>query len=145
MADGQTYFLFLLMVSILADLAVPYPAFLVAPYTWSGILIIVAGIVLCYQARSLFLKNHTTLSPYESPSSLLKSGPFRISRNPVYLGMALILTGASVCMGSGVSFLSPVLFLASMEIWFIPREERMMEMVFGEEYREYTRKVRKWI
>ena len=145
MADGQTYLLFLLMVSILADRVVPYPAVIFAPYTWIGILFIVAGIALCFLTRPLFTKNRTTLSPYESPTTFLRSGPFRISRNPIYLGMALILTGASVFMGSVVPFLSPVLFIAIIEIRFIPREELILERLFGEEYREYTRNVRKWI
>ncbi len=122
MADGQTCFLFLLMVSVLADRVVPQPAVLVAPYTWMGFLFILSGIALCLWARSQFLKNRTTLSPYESPTQLLTSGPFRFSRNPIYLGMALILTGASVYMGSVIPFLSPLIFIAIMEIRFIPRE-----------------------
>jgi protein-S-isoprenylcysteine O-methyltransferase Ste14 len=145
MADGQTYLLFLLVVSILADRVVPYPAVIFAPYTWIGILFIVAGIVLCFLTRPVFIKNRTTLSPYESPTTLLRSGPFLISRNPIYLGMAVILTGTSIFLGSLISFLSPVLFIAIMEIRFIPREELMLEKLYGEEYREYKRNVRKWI
>lgn len=62
MADGQTCFLILLTMSILADRVVPQPAVLVAPYTWMGFLFILSGIALCLWARSQFLKKHTSLS-----------------------------------------------------------------------------------
>jgi protein-S-isoprenylcysteine O-methyltransferase Ste14 len=85
------------------------------------------------------------MSPYESPEVLITTGPFRISRNPVYLAMEAILFGSAVVMGTLVSFLFPVLFIAIIEVLFIPDEERRLEELFGGEYREYKRRVRRWV
>lgn len=85
------------------------------------------------------------MSPYESPAVLLTTGPFRFSRNPAYLAMAAILFGSAVVMGTLVSFAFPVLFVLIIELLFIPDEERRLEEIFGGRYREYKRKVRRWI
>ncbi len=144
-ADGQGYFLLLLIFSILSHFVFPVQVLLYPPFTWSGILIIVAGLFLAFRARALFLRNRTTLSPYESPAVLITTGPFRISRHPVYLAMASMLFGSAVLMGTLVPFVFPVLFIVIIEVLFIPDEERRLEEIFGEEYREYTRRVRRWV
>jgi|GEM_PF-4522924 len=99
MADEQGWFLILLILAILSHLIVPGPVLLQAPFTWSGILLIGAGLYLAFRCRSLFLQYRTTMSPYESPAVLLTTGPFRFSRNPAYLAMAAILFWQ--CRGDG--------------------------------------------
>jgi protein-S-isoprenylcysteine O-methyltransferase Ste14 len=145
LADGQGYFLVLLVLSIVSHLLFPVPVLLPAPFTWSGFLIIGAGLLLAFRCRALFLRNRTTLSPYESPAVLITTGPFRISRNPVYLAMAAMLFGSAVVMGTLVPFVFPVLFVVIIEVLFIPDDERRLEEIFGEEYREYKREVRRWV
>ena len=100
MADGQDYFIILLVLSVLLNFIFPVLAFLSPPFTYFGFLIIGFGFVLALWSRSLFLKNSTTLQPSEEPTSLVTSGPFRISRNPIYLGMASILLGVAVLHGN---------------------------------------------
>ncbi|WP_319580794.1 isoprenylcysteine carboxylmethyltransferase family protein [uncultured Methanospirillum sp.] len=145
MADGQSYFLLLLLSSILVNWVFPYPMLVSAPVTYIGIVFVIFGISVCYWVRSLFLRNRTTLSPFETPSVLVTTGPFQFSRNPVYLGMTSILLGTALFMGSGIPFISPLLFIAIIEIMFIPIEEQRLERVFGDQYREYKRTVRTWI
>ena len=145
MADGQDYFLILLVLSVLLDFLFPVPAFLSPPSTYTGFLIIGFGLVLALWSRSLFLENATTLQPSEEPTSLVTSGPFRISRNPIYLGMAAILLGVAVFLGTLVTFAFPVLFVTLIEFFIIPGEERKLEKLFGEPYREYKKRVRRWI
>ena len=145
MADGQDYFLILLVLSVLLNFIFPVPAFLSPPSTYSGFLIIGFGLVLALWSRSLFIKNSTTLQPSEEPTLLVTSGPFRISRNPIYLGMAAILLGVAVFMGTLVTFAFPVLFVTLIEFFIIPCEERKLEKLFGEPYREYKKSVRRWI
>lgn len=66
----------------------------------------------------------------------MTSGPFRLSRNPIYFGMAAILFGATGVMGTLVTLVFPVIFVALIEVFIIPGEERMLEKIFGERYRE---------
>ena len=145
LADGQGYFLVLLILSIASHILFPVRFLLQPPVSWSGIFIIGTGLFLAFRTRALFLRNRTTMSPYESPVVLITTGPFRFSRNPGYLAMALILLGSAVLMGTLVPFLFPVLFIVIIEVLFIPYEERVLEENFGEEYREYTRGVRRWV
>lgn len=145
MADGQDYFVILLVLSVLLNYLIPVPAFLSPPSTYSGFLIIGIGIVLALWSRSLFLRNSTTLQPSEEPTVLVTSGPFRISRNPIYLGMAAILLGVAVFQGTLVTFVFPVLFMLLTGVLIIPGEEQMLEKLFGETYRAYKKRVRRWI
>lgn len=96
-------------------------------------------------ADSLFKKNRTTVKPQEMPSKLLVSGPFRISRHPMYIGMAAILLGEAVFLGSLIAFVFPLIFVMLMELFFIPKEEENLECAFGREYVDYKRRVRRWI
>jgi protein-S-isoprenylcysteine O-methyltransferase Ste14 len=145
LADGQGYFLLLLILSIVSHFLFPVRVLLLPPFTFLGILIIGAGLYLAFRTRALFLQNRTTLSPYESPAVLLTTGPFRMSRNPVYLAMAAVLFGSAVLMGTLVPFVFPVLFMVIIELLFITDEERRLEEIFGGAYREYTRRVRRWV
>ena len=71
--------------------------------------------------------------------------PFRLSRNPIYLGMASILLGVAEVLGTLVALAFPVIFIALIEFCIIPGEERKLENLFGEPYREYKKSVRRWI
>ena len=145
MADGQDYFIILLILSVLLNFIFPVPAFLSPPFTYFGFLIIGFGFIMALWSRSLFLKNSTTLQLSEAPTSLVTSGPFRISRNPLYLGMASILLGVAVLMGTLVALAFPVIFVTLIEFFIIPGEERMLENLFGEPYWDYKKSVRRWI
>lgn len=145
MADGQDYFLILLILSVLLNFVFPVLAFLSPPSTYFGFLIIGFGFVMALWSCSLFLKNSTTLQPSEESTSLVTSGPFCLSRNPIYLGMASILLGVAVVLGTLVALVFLVIFVTLIELFIIPGEERMLEKLFGEPYREYKKSVRKWI
>jgi protein-S-isoprenylcysteine O-methyltransferase Ste14 len=139
------YFFVLLLLSI--ALGVYLPIFKVLPtrYRYMGIAPIAVGVVLNLWTDSLFKKNKTTVKPHLKPSTLVTSGVFQFTRNPMYLGMTLILFGVSGCVGSITAFVSPVVFFLICERQFIPLEEFAMEDVFGERYLEYKRRVRRWV
>ena len=139
------YFLVLLLVSIGLGRYLPVLKIVRSPYAYLGVAPIVIGVVLGLSASSLFRKHKTTIKPHETPSALITSGAFRISRNPIYLGMLLILLGVSVWVGSITAFVSPVLFFLIIDRRFIPREESAMEIVFGDRYRGYKGQVRRWV
>jgi protein-S-isoprenylcysteine O-methyltransferase Ste14 len=145
MADGQDYFIILLVLSVLLNFVFPVLVFLSPPFTYFGWLIIGFGFGMMVWIRSLFLKNATTLQLYEKPTSLVISGPFRFSRNPIYLGMASILLGVAVLSGTLVTLAFPIIFIVLITFVIIPGEERKLENIFGEPYREYKKSVRRWI
>lgn len=117
------------------------------PWNKVGIaLIIVAG---SFDLWSLFLffKKHTTPNPMkpENTSGIVTNGLYKISRNPMYVGLLSILTGYAIWLGSFTPFLLlPVFFWLISEMQIKP-EERMLEKKFGKEYLEYKNSVRRWL
>ncbi|MBN1224709.1 MAG: isoprenylcysteine carboxylmethyltransferase family protein [Candidatus Aminicenantes bacterium] len=139
------YLLIFLMLSIGIHFVFPGKKIIHFPYTLSGILFIIFGAVLNIRADNLFKKSSTTVKPHEEPTSLEVTGPFRLSRHPMYLGMAAIILGAAVILGSLIPFVFPLLFVILMEALFITTEEENLKQAFGEKYLDYKKKVRRWI
>ena len=77
--------------------------------------------------------------------ALVRSGPYRFSRNPIYVAFTLLQIGFAVWLDSAwiLAMLAPVLLVMSYGV--IAREERYLEARFGEEYRSYARSVRRWL
>ena len=140
-----TYFFILLFLSIALHFIFPIVKIIYPPYTYAGFALITLGAILNLWADFLLKKNKTTVKPHKSPTSLITSGPFSISRNPQYLGFTAILLGVVVLHGTLIMFAFPVIFAIIMETKFIPMEEKNLEKAFGEKYREYKKKVRRWI
>jgi protein-S-isoprenylcysteine O-methyltransferase Ste14 len=139
------YFLAFLILSIVFHFVIPISKVLFPPYTYVGWVLIAGGPILIIGSDLLFKNTKTTVKPYEQPTQLLISGPFRISRHPMYLGMALVLLGVAIVHGTLLSFAFPVVFGLVMERLFIPIEEANLERVFGRQYLEYKQRVRRWI
>ncbi len=136
-------FLFLALAFILYLL---FPIIsILGSYRLFGIIFIAIGIAINIWADSLFKKEKTTIKPNEIPSSLVIKGPFLFSRHPMYLGSVLILLGVAIALGALSSFLSPILMFVILDKKFIPHEEKQMEKIFKEEYKEYKKQVRRWL
>jgi protein-S-isoprenylcysteine O-methyltransferase Ste14 len=140
-----TYFAALLFLSAASHFIYPVRQVVEPPYVYLGLPLIVFGAALNLWADSLFKKGKTTVKPQEMPSKLVVSGPFRISRHPMYLGMAAILLGEAVFLGSLTTFAFPLTFAILMEALFISTEDVNLEKAFGKEYRDYKSRVRRWI
>ena len=139
------YFLVLLLASIGLGIYLPIVKLRPTVYRFVGIAPILIGVVLNLWADSLFKKNKTTVKPHLKPTALMTSGVFGWTRNPMYLGMALILFGVSICVGALTAFISPVVFFFISERSFIPLEEASMVAAFGNSYLQYKRRVRRWV
>jgi len=140
-----TYFVALLALSITLHFVYPIAKVLYPPATYAGYLFIVFGVAMNLWTDALFRRHETTVKPYLEPSKLIVSGPFALSRHPMYLGMASVLLGTAVIHGTVVSFVFPVAYLALMELLFIPHEEESCVKAFGDDYLEYRRRVRRWL
>jgi protein-S-isoprenylcysteine O-methyltransferase Ste14 len=140
-----THFYIYLIISILLHYAIPIIQVFNYPYYLIGFLFFIIGTGLNIWADILLKKQKTTVKPNEKPTALIETGAFKISRNPMYLGLAVILFGAGFILGSVTSFVGVILFVAAMEMAFIPQEEKMLLEQFGEKYQVYKKKVRRWI
>ena len=100
---------------------------IVQPYNYLGIVLILVGLLIDVLAWMLFRRRKTTLNPYKRPLKLVNSGLFRISRNPMYLGMDLVLWGLSIFLGSLIIFIFPIIFIILIERLFIEFEEKNLE------------------
>jgi len=140
-----THFFTYLLISVLLNFILPIKQIIFYPYNLLGIILIFAGSVLNLWADRIFKDQQTTVKPDQKPSSLIDYGPFKISRNPMYLGMAMILIGTGIILGSILSFSGSVFFILAMEFYFIPDEERLMKEAFGSVFENYKTKVRRWI
>lgn len=138
-------FLFLFIIlSVIFFFVLPEYNVIPFPFNFSGIIFIIAGLVFASKTYDQFRKFKTTISIEES-TSIITTGIFSISRNPMYAGMTLVLAGIGICMMNLYSILTPFLFWAYINFIIIPKEEKLMFKVFGKTYSDYKSKVRRWI
>lgn len=127
------------------DRFMPIADFINPPWHWMALVPTTAGLLLTLWAAAGFIRAGTPLEPYEQASVLVTSGPYRFSRNPIYLGIVLLLAGFWLWLGS----LSPGLvlpaFVIAIDRRFIRREEAHLEERFGERFRAYRASVRRWL
>lgn len=110
----------------------------------SGILI-GGGVLLAVLAIAEFRRHKTTVIPHETPSTMVQSGIFRRSRNPIYLGDVLILTGLILWFDAVASLVLVPIFVWVLERRFILPEEDRLRRVFRADFARYERKTRRWI
>jgi protein-S-isoprenylcysteine O-methyltransferase Ste14 len=110
-----------------------------------GLLFVAVGAGLSSFAAAIFQARETTRKPWGEPTSFVAQPPYTWTRNPMYLGLAATLFGLAIFFGSIVMLLAPAVFFAVIDRMVIPREEETMERLFGQEYRDYTYRVRRWI
>lgn len=140
-----TYFLGAVLIAVVLHFLLPVRQILYFPWCLLGLAPLVIGIMLNLLADRALKKHNTTVKPFEESSALITDGVFRITRNPMYLGMVLILFGVAMLLGSAAPFVVIFLLAALLDRVFIAPEEQMLNDTFGEQFREYRRRVRKWI
>jgi len=110
-----------------------------------GVPVLVLGAALTGWADALFKRFGTEVKPFQKSSLVVDEGPFRFSRHPMYLGFLGIVFGFGILAGTVVPLLLGVLMFWLLSALFAIPEERHMEEQFGEEYRIYRSKVRRWL
>ena len=121
-------------------------------YTFSGSDFCAAGLAIagiCIAALGVisFLRAKTTVNPMRPGTStyLVVSGIYRLTRNPMYLGLLLILFGWSVFLSNVLAFLLLPAFVLYINRFQIAPEERALDVLFGEEFRAYRSRTRRWL
>lgn len=110
-----------------------------------GFFVAAVGIITILLAANLFQKANTPLKPFKKPEKLVTTGIYRFTRNPMYLGMVIILTGLGIFLGSLSAFLVIPLFIWAIHTNFILHEEQLLLNTFGKDYADYLSRVRRWI
>ena len=124
-----------------------FPEFNLEFLTILSYILYFAGLNVLILAVRLFKKQNTTVNPIKigNASSLVTSGVFKFSRNPMYLGMVMILFGLALMFNlvGGIFFV--LLFMIYITKFQIRPEEEVMERLFGEDFIKYKHKVRMWL
>ncbi len=143
------FYIFDISTQILVDVFTFPPNVILTPYNYMGILFIPVGMFLVIWANyALLFIGKIGLrdrEPMQRPSSLVLVGPYRFTRNPIYLGCLLMMFGLVIVWSSIVTAFLLIVVYIIFRFVFIKREEVILEEVFGEKYRDFKKQVRRWI
>jgi len=136
-------------IEIMVDIFT-FPADIIPqPYNFIGIVLIPIGLLLIIWANysllhigKISLRNR---EPMQRPSNLILVGPYRFTRNPIYLGALLMLLGLVIVWSSVFTAFLMILVYIIFRYIFIKREEIILEEEFGDEYRDFKKRVRRWL
>jgi protein-S-isoprenylcysteine O-methyltransferase Ste14 len=134
-----------LVLAVILHFVLPIKMVVFGPYKFLGLLLLFIGSGLNVWSASHLSGKDTTSDFHEAPSALVVDGPFRISRNPIYLSGVVITLSLAVLLGSLITFVFPAVMWLVLNQFHIPAEEGVLAQTFGEEYLEYKRQVRRWI
>ena len=110
-----------------------------------GILPLTAGIWLCFSAFKSLTRHKTPPQPNMPTVAIVQDGPYRFTRNPIYLGFSLLYAGASLIFNSLPALIVIIPVLIIIDRRQILREEAYLKGKFGDEYAAYKSKVRRWL
>jgi protein-S-isoprenylcysteine O-methyltransferase Ste14 len=129
------------------DAAVGGPSFGLAwtPRMVAGTVFTLVGFAVPLVASAQFRMAGTDVRPWKPSSALVTTGLYRITRNPMYLGLTLIYAGLALLADSVIALAILPALLVAITYAVIKREEHYLEITFGEDYRRYKQRVRRWI
>ena len=134
----------LVVAALLANWLLEPPVLL--KYAPAGVALVILGIAVAASGRLTFKARGAEIFPWsEKHSTLVATGPFRFTRNPMYLGLVTIGLGAALWAGTWLMWLVPIVLFTLDNFIIIPFEEKSMERAYGDEYRAYRAHVRRWI
>lgn len=138
-------FLLGLVLQWLVPAGVPGAGALGAAYTTVGWGLALGGACLAAWAIATVKLRQTSGNIYKAPSLLVKTGPFALSRNPMYLSLALLYLGLVLIFDLGWALIGWPIAIAATTFLVIRPEEAWLEDLFGQDYRDYKARVRRWI
>jgi len=125
----------------------PQPTFGSPIWAYVGYGFISTGAILLMFAVLAFVRVRTTVNPLspEQAKTLVTTGLYRFTRNPMYLALALILIGGALALGSIAALAAPAIFVYAMTVLQIKPEERALQSIFGEAFSAYRKQTRRWL
>jgi protein-S-isoprenylcysteine O-methyltransferase Ste14 len=110
-----------------------------------GAALCAGGVALIGWAALWFYRKHTPIEPHHIPATLIVEGPYRISRNPIYLGMVAILAGVVLWWGALTAAPLPIILVWILQKRFVEPEEMILFETFGDPALDYISATRRWI
>jgi len=131
----------------LLAMATPRLAWPLLPRMLAGLAIALAGGAVAAAGARAFRRAATTVNPLKphKASSLVTTGVYRFTRNPMYLGLLCVLAGWTVFLAAPLALAGPVAFVLYIGRFQIAPEERVLSSLFGADYAAYRARVRRWL
>jgi len=130
-----------LQLGWLVRLPLPAPFFL----RLFGVALVVLGLALGFAAIRAMIAARTPVDPFEPVTAIVTGGPYRFTRNPIYLGFIAVLIGLPVSLGGYWGLVLSPLMVILMNVLVIRHEEAYLEQKFGQTYLSYKKGVRRWL
>lgn len=144
-AEPQWIFFTVVVAGLLLHRVRPLPVLPMIVSIPLGVILAVAGIVLARAAVIAFQRSNTSIQPRDLPAAIVTSGPYRFSRNPIYLGMALLSAGIGLIASANWVLVMLPVALGIVQKDVIEREERSLTGRFPDNYPAYMARVRRWL
>jgi protein-S-isoprenylcysteine O-methyltransferase Ste14 len=139
-----------LLIVLIAIMAVTHrqldvPVVVPASVRQISLVLVGLGLAVAMIARAQFARVKTTIHTFDRPRELVTDGIFRLSRNPMYVGLSLVGLGAALWCGAVSSLVLAAVFVLAADRWYIPFEEKMMKETFGGAFDHYAGRTRRWL
>jgi protein-S-isoprenylcysteine O-methyltransferase Ste14 len=112
---------------------------------WLGLILVLLALAILIPGRRTMTAAGTNVRPTQPATTIVTSGPFRYSRNPLYVGLTLLYIGLTLAFNTWWGLILLVPILITMHFGVVLREERYLEKKFGEPYRQYRSSVRRYL
>lgn len=139
------YFALAVVAMVALDRFLPIARLLDPAWFYAGVIAIIGGIALAVVAERLFARAETGVRPFTPSTAVVRTGPYRFTRNPMYLGMIIVLFGGFLLSGNLSPLLVIPVFFWRIHTHFVLHEEAHMERHLGQAYLDYKQSVRRWI
>lgn len=139
--------LLIITAILMKPMAMLSPTFVFSAPLWVVLIVLSLGLLIIFLGVWEFKKAKTTVNPINpnQSSQIVSSGIYQFTRNPMYLGMSILLLALAMFLGGILAFFGIVFFVAYIHYLQILPEETILTEKFGKPYQEYCQKVRRWI
>ncbi len=144
LSHSYLVFLFSVILGVVFDMFIPANLFLKNSYQNIGVLLIFLGSIIVYWAQSTSGKYKEDSPKYKNKSFFYR-GPYKYSRNPTHFGLFIMTLGLALIINSLFSVIFTIMAYVLTKIFFVKKQERILERKYGEEYLDYKKKVKNWI
>lgn len=122
-----------------------FPVFHPGVHLWLGWTLFLGALAVAIWCVTIFRGADTAIPPWETTTTIVSQGPYRFSRNPIYLCMLVALAGVSSLFNTGWGFVLEVPFFLYLRYYVIEKEEAYLETKFKESYLKYKKTTRRWV